>query len=363
MFSYIIKRLLLIVPTIIGIMTINFFVVQLAPGGPVDQMIAKLQGQGGEHMERVTQGQGEIVKSGQGDGPGYRGARGMDPALVKEIEKLYGFDRPIWERYVKMVKSYLVFDFGDSFFKGQKVIDIIIQKLPVSVSLGVWSTLIIYFASIPLGIKKALKHGSSFDIWTSSTIIIGNAVPGFLFAVVLIVIFAGGNYFSIFPLRGLVSDNFESLSLFGKITDYFWHLVLPVGTLVIGGLATLTMLTKNSFLDEIGKQYVTTAKAKGLESNKILYRHVFRNAMLLVISGFPAAFVSMFLTGSLLIEVVFSLDGLGLLGFESTITRDYPVMFGSLYIFTLIGLVMNLVSDITYVLVDPRIDFASRERQ
>lgn len=363
MFSYLIKRLLLIIPTLFGIMTINFFVVQLAPGGPVDQMIAKLQGQGGEHMERVTQGQGELLSQSKGEKPGYRGARGMDPELVKEIEKLYGFDRPIWERYVMMLKSYIAFDFGESFFKGQKVMDLIIQKLPVSISLGVWSTLIIYFASIPLGIKKALKHGSTFDIWTSSAIIIGNAVPGFLFAVVLIVLFAGGNYFSIFPLRGLVSDNFEGLSLMGKITDYLWHLFLPVGTLVIGGLATLTMLTKNSFLDEIGKQYVTTAKAKGLESKKILYGHIFRNAMLLVISGFPSAFVSMFLTGSLLIEVVFSLDGLGLLGFESTITRDYPVMFGSLFIFTMIGLVMNIVSDITYVLVDPRIDFASRERQ
>lgn len=362
MAAYIIRRLLLIIPTLIGIMTINFFVIQLAPGGPVDQMIAKLQGQGGEHMDRVNQGQGETLKTVQGEKPGYRGARGLDPALVKEIEKLYGFDRPIHERYFKMLKSYLLFDFGDSFFKGQKVIDIIIQKLPVSISLGVWSTLLIYFISIPLGIKKAVKHGSAFDVWTSTAIIIGNAVPGFLFAVILIVFFAGGNYLSIFPLKGLFSDNFQSLSLIGKIADYFWHLVLPVGTLVIGGMATLTMLTKNSFLDEIGKQYVTTAKAKGLENNKILYRHVFRNAMLLVISGFPAAFVSMFFTGSLLIEVVFSLDGLGLLGFESTLTRDYPVMFGSLYIFTLIGLVMNIVSDLTYVLVDPRIDFASREQ-
>lgn len=361
MFNYIIRRLLLIIPTLIGIMTINFFVIQLAPGGPVDQMIAKLQGQGEEHIERVTQRQGELVKTGQ-DKPGSRGTRGMDPELVKEIEKLYGFDRPIWERYFKMLKSYIMFDFGESFFKGQKVTEIIIEKLPVSISIGVWSTLLIYFLSIPLGIKKAVKHGSRFDVWTSTAIITGNAVPGFLFAVLLIVLFAGGNYLSIFPLRGLTSDNFSEMSMAGKAADYFWHLALPVGTLVIGGMATLTMLTKNSFLDEIGKQYVTTAKAKGLESGKILYGHVFRNAMLLVISGFPAAFVSMFLTGSLLVEVIFSLDGLGLLGFESTLTRDYPVMFGSLYIFTLIGLVTNLVSDITYIIVDPRIDFNSREK-
>jgi microcin C transport system permease protein len=361
MFSYITRRLLLIIPTLLGIMTINFFVIQLAPGGPVDQMIAKLQGQGGEHMERVTQGQGELVKTGQ-DKTGSRGARGMDPELVKEIERLYGFDRPILERYFKMLKSYIMFDFGESFFRGRKVTEIIIEKLPVSISIGVWSTLLIYLLSIPLGIKKAVKHGSKFDVWTSTAIITGNAVPGFLFAVLLIVLFAGGNYFSIFPLKGLTSDNFSELSAIGKILDYFWHLALPVGTLVIGGMATLTMLTKNSFLDEIGKQYVTTAKAKGLEPERILYGHVFRNAMLLVISGFPAAFVSMFLTGSLLIEVIFSLDGLGLLGFESTLTRDYPVMFGSLYIFTLIGLVTNLVSDITYVMVDPRIDFASREK-
>ena len=366
MTAYILRRILLIIPTLLAIITINFFIVQIAPGGPVEQMIANLRGMGSGLMERVTGGdQREIVQS-QGAGISkettspYRGARGLDPEVIAAIEKRFGFDKPIYVRYFKMLKDYVSFNFGESLFKGRSVVGLIIERLPVSISLGVWSTLIIYMVCIPLGIRKAVHHGSRFDIWTSTAIILGNAIPTFLFAILLIILFAGGAYLNWFPLRGLVSVNFSELVWYKKILDYFWHMTLPVLALVIGGFATLTFLTKNSFLDEIRKQYVMTARAKGLTENRILYGHVFRNAMILIIAGFPSAFISMFFTGSMLIEVIFSLEGLGLLGFEAIIQRDYPVMFGSLYIFTLMGLILGIISDITYTIVDPRIDFESR---
>lgn len=363
--SYILRRLLLIVPTLIAIITVNFFIVQIAPGGPVDQALASMNNMGSSNMimERISgSGTQEVAAEtppGFGES-GYRGARGLDPELLKEIEKRFGFDKPLHIRYFTMLRSYILFDFGESLFRGRGVVALIAERMPVSLSLGLWSTLIIYFVSIPLGIAKAVRHGSRFDVWTSTAVILGNAIPTFLFAIVLIIFFAGGSYLKWFPLRGLISDNFAELSFFGKIADYFHHLALPVLAMVIGGFATLTLLTKNSFLDEIGKQYVVTARAKGCTEKRILSRHVFRNAMLLIIAGFPAAFIGMFFTGSLLIEIIFSLEGLGLLGFEATMQRDYPVMFGSLYMFTLLGLVLNLISDITYTLVDPRIDFEAR---
>ena len=361
MLAYILRRLALIIPTLIGILTLNFFIIQAAPGGPVEQMIAQLQGLDVAATARVSSGGGgETTGSQASSQSAYRGAQGLDPDIIERIEKMYGFDRPVWERYLTMLRNYAVFDLGESFFRSKSVLTLIGEKIPVSLSLGLWSTLIIYLLSIPLGIAKAVRHGSRFDVWTSTVMVVGNAIPVFLFAILLVVLFAGGSYFNWFPLRGLTSPGWADLTLWGKIADYFWHLALPVTAMVIGGFATLTMLTKNSFLDEIGKQYVTTARAKGQTEARILYRHVFRNAMLLIIAGFPAAFISMFFTGSLLIEVIFSLDGLGLLGFEATISRDYPVMFGSLYIFTLIGLVTKLISDLTYMLVDPRIDFANR---
>lgn len=359
MLAYVLRRLLLIIPTLLGILTLNFFIIQAAPGGPVDQMIAKVQGLQVEASTRIS-GPGAESPSARDSSSTYRGAQGLDPQLVKRIERMYGFDRPMWERYVTMLSAYMRFDLGESFFRSTSVLALITEKIPVSLSLGLWSTLIIYALSIPLGIAKAVRHGSRFDIWTSTVMIVGNAIPVFLFAILLVVLFAGGSYFNWFPLRGLTSPGFADLSVGEKILDYFWHLTLPVTAMVIGGFATLTMLTKNSFLDEVSKQYVITARAKGLTESAILYGHVFRNAMLLIIAGFPAAFISMFFTGSLLIEVIFSLDGLGLLGFEATITRDYPVMFGSLYIFTLIGLATKLLSDITYMLVDPRIDLSAR---
>jgi microcin C transport system permease protein len=355
--AYILRRLALIPPTLLGILTLNFFIIQAAPGGPVEQMLARLQGIEAGVTARVGGGTAEVSTATHSD---YRGAQGLDPALVQRIEKMYGFDRPIWERYLHMLRDYATFDLGESFFRSKGVLALIGEKIPVSLSLGLWSTLIIYTLSIPLGIAKAVRHGSRFDIWTSTALIIGNAIPMFLFAILLVVLFAGGSYLNWFPLRGLTSPGWENFSWPDKIIDYFHHLVLPVTSMVIGGFATLTMLTKNSFLDEIGKQYVVTARAKGLTESRILYGHVFRNAMLLIIAGFPAAFISMFFTGSLLIEVIFSLDGLGLLGFEATISRDYPVMFGTLYIFTLLGLLTKIVSDLTYMLVDPRIDFSSR---
>jgi microcin C transport system permease protein len=360
MLAYIIRRLLLIIPTLFGILLINFLIVQAAPGGPVEQMIAKLEGfdaATGGATGRVSGGGSEVSIAGSN----YRGAQGLDPELIKEIEHMYGFDKPASERFWIMLVNYLHLDFGESFFRDAKVTDLILEKMPVSISLGLWSTLITYLISIPLGIAKATRHNSNFDIWSSSAIIIGYAIPGFLFAILLIVVFAGGSYFDWFPLRGLTSNNFDDLTLLGKIGDYFWHLVLPVTALVIGNFATLTLLTKNTFLDEIHKQYVVTARAKGLTENRVLYGHIFRNAMLLVIAGLPSAVLGIFFTGAMLVEVIFSLDGLGLLGFESIVNRDYPVVFGTLFIFSLFGLIMKLISDITYTLVDPRIDFNNRE--
>jgi microcin C transport system permease protein len=353
--AYIVRRLLLIIPTLLGILTINFIIVQAAPGGPVERTLAHLQGMNSSLMPN---GSGSDVISTSGNS---RASRGLDERVVKEIEAQYGFDKPAWERYVTMLKQYLTFDFGKSVYSDRPVSELIIEKLPVSISLGVWTTLITYLISIPLGIRKAVRDGSPFDVWSSSIIIVGYAIPNFLFAILLIVLFAGGGYLDWFPLRGLTSTNFDQLSLWGQIKDYFWHISLPILASVIGSFATLTMLTKNSFLDEINKQYVLTARAKGLPERRVLYGHVFRNAMLLIIAGMPAALIGIFFTGSMLIEVIFSLDGLGLLGYEAVINRDYPVIFGTLYIFTLIGLVMKLITDITYVLVDPRIDFESRE--
>lgn len=361
MAAYIFRRLLLIVPTLWAIITINFFVIQIAPGGPVEQALANMQGLESGIMERFTGG-GEEVEStviNEKDSS-YRGAEGMDAEVIAAIEKQFGFDKPLHVRYFDMLKSYLVFDFGESLFRDGDVIDLIIDRLPVSVSLGLWSTLIIYLISIPLGVLKAVNHGSKFDVWSSAIVIIGYAIPGFLFAILLIILFASGNYFDWFPLRGLVSSNFAELNWYQKIIDYFWHLALPTLAMVIGGFATLSMLTKNSFLDEINKQYVVTARSKGLDERAILYKHVFRNAMLIIIAGFPGAFISIFFTGSMLIEVMFSLEGIGLLGFESTIQRDYPVVFSSLYIMTLLGLILSIVSDLTYSWVDPRIDFEAR---
>ena len=364
MTAYIIRRLLLVIPTLIGIMTVNFIIIQIAPGGPVEQMIAKLQGEAVSATERLSGG-GEDVK-GQKKAVSektskYRGAQGLAPELVEEIEQMYGFDKPVHVRFFNMMMDYATFDFGDSFFRDQKVVDLVLEKMPVSISLGIWSTLAIYLVSIPLGIRKALKHGSRFDVWSSTVVILGNAIPTFLFAILLIILFAGGSYFSWFPLRGLVSDNISTLPWWQQILDYFWHLVLPITAILIGSFASLTMLTKNSFLDEINRQYVITARAKGIAERRVLYGHVFRNAMLIIIAGFPAAFIGMFFTGSLLIEIIFSLDGLGLLGFESTIQRDYPVMFGTLFIFTLLGLIVGIISDIMYTVIDPRIDFETRE--
>lgn len=360
MAAYIVRRLLLIVPVLFGIMVINFIVVQAAPGGPVERTLAELRGRGVDATARVGGDAGMEVQAAQRPGES-RGARGLDPALIEDIKRLYGFDKPPLERFVQMMGNYLVFDFGNSFFRDRRVVDLVFEKLPVSISLGLWSTLLIYAISIPLGIAKAVRDGSSFDIWTSAVVIVGYAIPGFLFAMFLIVVFAGGSYFDWFPLRGLVSDNWEELSWPARIVDYFWHLTLPMIALVIGGFAGLTMLTKNSFLDEISKLYVVTARAKGNSQRRVLYRHVFRNAMLLVVAGFPAAFIGILFTGSMLIEVIFSLDGLGLLGFEAALNRDYPIMFGTLYFFTLIGLIMNLVGDLMYVAIDPRIDFDRRE--
>lgn len=363
MAAYILRRLLLIIPTLLGILTINFLIIQAAPGGPVEQTIANLQGLNASATSRFDgSAQSDLsAASASTNDSTYRGARGLDPLLIKQIEAQFGFDKPAHERFFQMLKDYLVFDFGESLFSGKKVTDLIIEKLPVSISLGLWTTLITYLVAVPLGIKKAVRDGTPFDVWTSSVIIVGYAIPNFLFAILLIVLFAGGTYFSWFPLRGLTSPDFDQMTLWGQVKDYFWHITLPVLVSVIGSFATLSMLTKNSFLDEINKQYVVTARAKGLTENQVLYGHVFRNAMLLIIAGMPAALIGIFFTGSMLIEVIFSLDGIGLLGYEAVIKRDYPVIFGTLYIFTLIGLLLKLVSDLTYVAVDPRIDFESRE--
>ncbi len=363
--AYIIRRLLLMIPTLLCIMAINFVIIQLAPGGPVEQVIAQLTGEGADITERVTRsGTGEtlsVTQTGQGASGRYRGAQGLDPDFIAELERRFGFDKPLHERFFKMLGNYIVFDFGESFFHDRSVIDLVLEKMPVSISLGIWTTLLVYLISLPLGVAKAVRDGSRFDIWTSAVVIVGNAIPPFLFAVFLLVVFAGGSYLDWFPLRGLVSDDWRELSWPALVTDYLWHMVLPVTAMVIGGFATLTMLTKNSFLDQINQQYVVTAKAKGLSEHRVLYGHVFRNAMLIVIAGFPSAFISILFTGSLLIEIIFSLDGLGLLGFEAAFARDYPVMFGTLYFFSLLGLILGLIGDLMYTVIDPRIDFESRE--
>jgi microcin C transport system permease protein len=358
--AYILRRLALIPLTLLGIITLNFLIVQVAPGGPVERVLAQIRGIDAGATAAFTSGGGDTTRS-TSDSNSYRGAQGLDPEFIKEIERQFGFDKPAHERFILMVTNYIRFDLGESFYRSIDVGDLILEKMPVSISLGLWSTLIIYLVSIPLGIAKAIRDGTRFDVSTSYLVVIGYAVPGFMFAILLIVLFAGGSYFNWFPLRGLTSDNWEELSTLGKLADYFWHLTLPVTAMVIGGFASLTMLTKNSFLDEINKQYVLTAKAKGLTENRILYGHVFRNAMLIVIAGFPSTIVNMLFTGALLIEVIFSLDGLGLLGFQATIDRDYPVIFGTLFVFSLLGLILNLISDIAYHVVDPRIDFEARE--
>lgn len=364
MTNYILRRILLMIPTLLGILLVSFAIIQFVPGGPVDRMIAELQGHGGDATSRFTGGGGDMAAGGAGaamqaagEASNYRGAQGLDPEFIKELEKLYGFDKPAPERFAHMLWNYIRFDLGDSYYRDKSVVSLIVEKMPVSISLGLWSTLIIYLISIPLGIRKAVRDGERFDIWTSAVIFVGHAIPSFMFAILLIILFAGGRYLDLFPLRGIVSDNWQELSMPRQVLDYLWHMVLPTTALIISGFAGLTMLTKNSFLDEINKQYVLTARAKGLTETSVLYGHVFRNAMLIVIAGFPAAFVAIFFTGSLLIEVIFSLDGLGLLGYESIINRDYPVVLGTLYIFSLIGLVMTIVRDVIYVLVDPRINF------
>ncbi len=360
--AYILRRLLLIIPTLLGIMLINFALVQFVPGGPVEQAIARAQGGGdvfGGFAGSNSDGGADPLDNASEST--YVGARGLPPEFIAELEKEFGFDKPPVERFVNMLWNYMRFDFGESYFRSISVIDLIKEKLPVSITLGLWSTLIAYLVSIPLGIRKAVKDGSRFDTWTSGAIIAAYAIPGFLFAILLLVLFAGGSYWQIFPLRGLTSDNFDDLTTLGKIGDYFWHITLPVLASTISAFATLTLLTKNSFLDEIKKHYVMTARAKGLSERAVLYGHVFRNAMLIVIAGFPAVFIGVFFGGSLIIETIFSLDGLGRLGFEAAVARDYPIVFGTLFIFGLIGLVVGILSDLMYVLVDPRIDFERRE--
>ena len=358
MFAYIIRRLLFIAPTLFAIMMINFVIVQFVPGGPVERILAELEGTAVGATARVAGSGSDVQTAGESL---YRGAQGLPDGFVEKLEKMYGLDKPPVERFLLMMENYLTFDFGESAFRSRSVVDLIIEKMPVSISLGLWTTLVVYIVSIPLGIAKARRDGSAFDVWTSGTIILGYAIPGFLFAILLVVLFAGGSYWKLFPLRGLVSPGFEDMSTLGQIADYFWHLALPLTALIIGSFATLTMLTKNSFIDQIRSQYVTTARAKGLSERRVLYGHVFRNGMLIIIAGFPGAIIGILFTGALLIEIIFSLDGLGLLGYEAAIDRDYPVMFATLYIFTLLGLVLNLVGDLMYVIVDPRIDFESRD--
>jgi microcin C transport system permease protein len=381
MSAYILRRILLMIPTLLGIMLINFAVIQFAPGGPVEQIISQLQ-DGAGATDRFTgggqlqDGAGATDRFTGGGGAGeagggnqaqaasdsqYRGAHGLDPEFIKELERQFGFDKPPHERFLLMLWNYIRFDFGESYYRSISVIDLVLEKMPVSISLGIWTTLLSYLISIPLGVRKAVRDGSAFDAWTSGAIIVGYAIPGFLFAIMLLIFFAGGSYYQWFPLRGLTSDGWEQMSLVGKALDYLWHIVLPVLAMSIAGFATLTLLTKNSFLDEIKKQYVVTARAKGLSERAVLYSHIFRNAMLIVIAGFPGAFISIFFTGAMVIEIVFSLDGLGLLGYESVVNRDYPVIFGTLFLFSLIGMVVKLISDLTYVWIDPRIDFESRE--
>ena len=366
--AYILRRLLLMIPTLIGIMAITFVIVQFAPGGPVERVIAQLTGTDVGATARVSGGGGDFAGARPGGAPGgsdvsskYRGAQGLDPEFVKKLEKQFGFDKPAYERFWTMMKNYAVFDLGESYYRSISVLQLVKEKLPVSMSLGMWMLLISYGISIPLGVAKAVRDGERFDVWTSAAIIVGYAIPGFLFGILLIVLFAGGSFWDLFPLRGLTSEGWAQMSWPARIVDYLWHLVLPITAMALAAFATTTLLTKNSFLDEIRKQYVVTARMKGLSERRVLYGHVFRNAMLLVIAGFPGAFIHAFFGGSLLIETIFSLDGLGLLSFESVVNRDYPVVFGTLWVFSLMGLLVNLLSDLTYTWVDPRIDFEARE--
>jgi microcin C transport system permease protein len=367
MSAYIARRILLMIPTLLGILFVSFVVVQFAPGGPVERVIAQLSGADTGATSRISGGGGDLRPVGPTNAAAgvvnskYRGAQGLDPEFIKSLEKQFGFDKPAPERFALMVWNFARFDFGKSYFRDISVLQLIKEKLPVSMSLGIWMTLLTYLISIPLGIRKAVRDGSPFDTWTSAIIIVGFAIPGFLFAILLIVLFAGGSFFNLFPLRGLTSDGWSNFPWYWKIIDYFWHLTLPLISMSLSAFATMTLLTKNSFLDEIRKQYVMTARAKGCSEHQVLYGHIFRNAMLIVIAGFPGAFIHAFFSGSLLIETIFSLDGLGLLSFESVLNRDYPVVFGTLYIFSLVGLVVNLISDLTYTWVDPRIDFETRE--
>jgi microcin C transport system permease protein len=367
MLAYIVRRLLLMIPTLLGIMVINFGIVQLAPGGPIEQIIAEVTGTDAGTTGRIS-GSGSELSGGSASAAasastassGYRGAQGLDPEFIKDLERQFGFDKPLHERFLKMMGNFIVFDFGTSFFRDETVIDLVLSKMPVSISLGLWTTIIVYLVCIPLGIRKAVKDGTRFDVWTTTILTIGFAIPSFVMAILLIVLFSGGSFFDLFPLRGLTSENFNELSLFGQALDYLWHLILPITALVMGGFLSLTMLTKNSYLDQINMLYVQTARAKGLTENRVMYGHVFRNAMLIVIAGFPGAFIGILFTGAMLIEIIFSLDGLGLLGFEAAIKRDYPIMFATVYFFTLLGLVMNLVGDLMYTIIDPRIDFEGR---
>src|ERR1700760_2944519 len=368
MSAYIARRILLMIPTLLGILFVSFVVVQFAPGGPVERVIAQLSRADPGGTSRVSGGGGDFGPRGQpgnfsggGGSSKYRGAQGLDPDFIKSLEKQFGFDKPAPERFALMVWNFARFDFGKSYFRDVSVLQLIKEKLSVSMSLGIWMTLLTYLISIPLGIRKAVKDGSKFDTWTSAVIIVGFAIPGFLFAILLIILFAGGSFFNIFPLRGLTAGGWSQFPWYWKILDYFWHITLPLISMALGAFATMTLLTKNSFLDEIRKQYVMTARAKGCSERQVLYNHVFRNAMLIVIAGFPGAFIHAFFSGSLLIETIFSLDGLGLLGFESVLNRDYPVVFGTLFIFSLVGLVVNLISDLAYMWIDPRIDFEARE--
>ena len=359
--AYILRRLLLIIPTLIGIMVINFTLTQFVPGGPIEQVLARLEG-GGDAFQTIAGGgdAGGGIDEAAGGDERYIGSRGLPPEFIADLERQFGFDKPPLQRFLDMMWNYMRFDFGESYFRSISVVDLVLEKMPVSITLGLWSTLIAYLISIPLGIRKAVKDGTPFDTWTSGAIIVGYAIPGFLFAILLLVLFAGGSYFKWFPLRGLTSDNWDQLSMLGKVGDYFWHITLPVLASTIASFATLTLLTKNSFLDEIKKQYVMTARAKGLTESAVLYGHVFRNAMLIVIAGFPSVFVAVFFGGSLIIETIFSLDGLGRLGFEAAVSRDYPVIFGTLFFFGLMGLLMGILSDLMYVWIDPRIDFERR---
>ena len=359
MAAYIFRRLLLIIPTLFGIMLINFAIIQFVPGGPVEQAIAKLENLGAG-FDALGGSAGDTGVAITDENSGYKGRVGLSEDFIKDLEKQYGFDKPVTERFWIMMKSYLVFDFGESYFRSISVVDLIIEKLPVSITIGLWATLITYIVSIPLGIRKAVKDGSPFDTWSTTILIVTSSIPTFLIAVVLVVLFAGGSFWQWFPLRGLTSSNFAELSLLGKIKDYFWHITLPVLAMSIGSFTTLALLTKNSFLDEIKKQYVTTARAKGCTERRVLYGHVFRNSMLIVVAGFPSLFVGLFFAGSLIIETIFSLDGLGRMGFEAVVARDYPIIFGTMYFGGLVGLLVKILSDITYTWIDPRIDFESR---